>query len=164
MQQKFECKERIDRMTYALIFWSVLLVLSVGVEVGTQQLVSIWFAAGSLGAIIAATVGGSEMVQLIVFVALSFLLLIFTRPILRKVYNFEIKDTNAKIDLGKNAIVIQEIDPVKGTGRARLGDSEWIAVSAQKLVIPVGSVVKVCDIDGAKLIVELDSEKQIIIG
>lgn len=149
-------------MTFAIVFWSILLVAAVIAEFGTQQLVSIWFAAGSIVALITAAVGGSEIVQLVVFTAVSLVLLIFTRPILQKFLRFEIRDTNAKADLGKNAVVIQEIDPQKGTGRARLGDVEWRAVSSDSCIIRVGSVVKVLDIDGTRLIVESATEKQTI--
>lgn len=149
-------------MTFAIVFWSILLVAAVIAEFGTQQLVSIWFAAGSIVALITAAVGGSEIVQLVVFTAVSLVLLIFTRPILQKFLRFEIRDTNAKADLGKNAVVIQEIDPQKGTGRARLGDVEWRAVSSDSCIIQVGSVVKVLDIDGTRLIVESATEKQTI--
>lgn len=149
-------------MTFAIVFWSILLVAAVIAEFGTQQLVSIWFASGSIVALITAAVGGSEIVQLVVFTAVSLVLLIFTRPILQKFLRFEIRDTNAKADLGKNAVVIQEIDPQKGTGRARLGDVEWRAVSSDSCIIQVGSVVKVLDIDGTRLIVESATEKQTI--
>lgn len=149
-------------MTFAIIFWSVLLVAAVIAEFGTQQLVSIWFAAGSLVALITAALGFSEIVQLLVFAIVSLVLLIFTRPILRKFLRFEIRDTNVKSDLGKNAVVIQEIDPQKGTGRARLGDTEWRAVSSDSCVIQAGSIVKVLDIDGTRLIVEPVTEKQTI--
>lgn len=147
-------------LTSALIFWSVLLIAAITAEFGTQQLVTIWFAAGSLGALIAAAAGASLTVQLILFAALSLLLLIFTRPILRKALNFDFKDTNAKLDIGKLAVVIQEIDPEKGTGRARLGDTQWRAVSSGGNIIPVGTTVRVENIDGAKLIVEPVTEKQ----
>ena len=131
-------------------------------ELASQQLICIWFAAGSLGALIASAAGGSVTLQLIIFVALSLLLLIFTRPILRKVLSFELKDTNAKQDIGKLAVVIQEIDPSKGTGRARLGDAEWMAVAAPELVIPVGTTVRVEKIDGAKLYVSLLPETETV--
>lgn len=149
-------------MTFALVFWSVLLVTAVIAEFGTQQLVSIWFAAGSLVALITAGAGCSEIVQFVVFALVSFVLLIFTRPILRKFIKFEIRETNVKSDLGKNAVVIQEIDPQKGTGRARLGDTEWRAVSSDSCIIHSGSIVKVLDIDGTRLIVEPVTEKQTI--
>lgn len=141
-------------MLYAVIFWGVLFIIAAVTEFATQQLVSIWFVVGSLCAIVLAAFGCSEIVQVAVFLVVSLLLLIFTRPIVRKVFKFNLVDTNLKREIGKNAVVIQEIDTEKGTGRVRLEDSEWIAVSSQNLVIPKDSIVRVCAIDGAKLFVE----------
>ncbi len=129
-------------------------------ELATQQLVSIWFAAGSLGALITAAAGGNTTLQLVLFVGLSLILLICTRPILKKVLHFEYKDTNAKMDIGKLAVVVQEINPAKGTGRARLGDSEWMAVTEAGIVVPKDTTVRVDRIDGAKLYVSLLPEKE----
>lgn len=144
----------------AIIFWSVLLIIAVAAELATQQLVSIWFAAGSLGALIAASAGASVTIQLVIFAALSLLLLIFTRPIVRKALSFGIKDTNAKLDIGKLAVVIQEINPEKGTGRVRLGDADWMAVAAPEIVIPEGTTVRIERIDGAKLCEALVPDKE----
>lgn len=137
----------------ALILWGILLIAAIAAEFATQQLVSIWFAAGSLGALLTATFDGPIWLQLIVFTVVSLLLLIFTRPILRKVLNFEVKETNAKMDVGRFAVIVQEINPEKSTGRARLGDAEWMAVSTDGSIIPAGTTVRVDDIDGAKLYV-----------
>ena len=140
-------------MMAALIFWSVMLIVAIVAEFATQQLVSIWFAAGALGALLTAALNGSALLQLIVFTVLSVLLLIFTRPILRKVLSFPVKDTNAKMDVGKLAVVVQEINPRTGTGRACLNDTEWMAVSADGSIVPVGTTVRVDDMDGARLLV-----------
>jgi len=142
-------------MIWALIFWGVLFIIAAATEFATQQLVSIWFVVGSLCSIILAICGCSEITQAAVFLIVSLILLIFTRPIFRKVIKFNLRDTNLKRELGKNAVVIQEINPETGTGRARFGDSEWIAVSSQNLVIQKDSIVRVCAIDGTKLIVEI---------
>ena len=137
----------------ALIFWSVLLIAAIAAEFATQQLVSIWFAAGSLGALIAASLNAPVWVQLTVFTVVSLVLLICTRPILRKALRFSVKETSVRMDVGRLAVVVQDIDPVAGTGRARLNDAEWMAVSADGSVIPAGTTVRVEDIDGAKLFV-----------
>ena len=76
------------------LLWGGLFVLTVLVEFATQQLVSIWFAAGSLAAFLAVCFGASLPVQGILFLAVSVLLLIFTRPICRRIFSFGIKDTN----------------------------------------------------------------------
>ena len=110
------------------VFWGILLVVSVVAEVCTQQLVSIWFAAGALVACFAALFGASALVQVILFLAVSIILLILTRPILKRVMRFHIQDTNLK----------QE-------------DVDWIAISSSNTPIPEGTTVRVDAVDGTKL-------------
>ena len=141
------------------LLWGGLFVLTVLVEFATQQLVSIWFAAGSLAAFLAVCFGASLPVQGILFLAVSFptrrssdLLLIFTRPICRRIFSFGIKDTNNQ-EIGRIAVVIQEVDPVKNTGRVRLDGVDWIAVSQDGTIIPENTSVRIEAVSGTKLTV-----------
>ena len=126
------------------LLWGGLFVLTVLVEFATQQLVSIWFAAGSLAAFLAVCFGASQPV--------SVLLLIFTRPICRRIFSFGIKDTNNQ-EIGRIAVVIQEVDPVKNTGRVRLDGVDWIAVSQDGTIIPENTSVRIEAVSGTKLTV-----------
>ena len=76
--------------------WGILFVLAVVAEIVSFQLVSIWFAAGALAAFLAACFGGSVMLQIILFLAVSVVLLLFTRPIAKKIFSFGIRDTNTQ--------------------------------------------------------------------
>lgn len=134
------------------LIWGGLFVLTVVAEIASQQLVSIWFAAGALAAFLAACFGASILVQLVLFAAISVLLLLLTRPILKKIFSFRIKNTNSQ-EIGRIAVVIQPIDPVKGTGRVRLDGVDWIAVSQTGEPIPVQRSVRIESIDGSKLFV-----------
>lgn len=67
----------------AMIGWLVVFVALVGIEVGTMALTTIWFAGGALAAFFMALAGLSFQVQMTVFLAVSFVLLIFTRPFCR---------------------------------------------------------------------------------
>ena len=89
--------------------WGILFVLAVVAEIVSFQLVSIWFAAGALAAFLAACFGGSVMLQIILFLAVSVVLLLFTRPIAKKIFSFGIRDTNTQ-EIGRTASVIQTID------------------------------------------------------
>ena len=91
--------------------------------------------------------------QALLFIAASALLLILTRPLVRKFTNFASRDTNLRLDLGKFGTVVQTIDAEKGTGRVRVDDIDWIAVSQPDLMIPKGATVQVQAIDGTKLFV-----------
>jgi membrane protein implicated in regulation of membrane protease activity len=135
-----------------LFFWAGLFVLTVIIEIAGQQLISIWFAAGALVAFIAACFHGSDIIQIVLFLAVSILLLIFTRPLTKKILSFGIKNTNRQ-EIGKIGTVIQPIDPLTGTGRVRLDGVDWIAVSKDGIAIPVHACVRIEAVDGTKLLV-----------
>lgn len=136
-----------------LIIWGSVFAVMVVAELATMQLVSIWFAAGALGAFIAAIFDLSFAVQLVIFTLISLVLLVATRPILKKFTSGNIQPTNIDLDVGKTATVIEEINNEKGTGRARLNGVDWKAVSDDNSVINVGTIVKINSIKGAKLFV-----------
>lgn len=133
--------------------WGGIFVAAVGVELLSQQLLSIWFAVGAAAALVGTLLGLPFWGQLVVFVAVSALLLLLTRPIVRRIYTFPSKDTNLRQDLGKIGIVVQQVEPVKGTGRVRVDDIDWIAISQNGEVIPVGTTVRVEAMEGTKLFV-----------
>ena len=87
--------------------------------------------------------------------AVAILLLIFTRPIAVKYFNKDRIRTNVESLIGKQAIVISEINNLEGIGQVTVGGQEWTARSKdENAEIPVGTVVVVCAINGVKLIVE----------
>ena len=136
-----------------LIFWGVIFVVMLIAEFASMQLVSIWFAAGAAGAFTAAMFHLSFAAQLIIFVLLSVFLLLITRPLLAKLRVKQQPRTNADLNVGQTAVVIEEINPALGTGRARLGGVDWIAVSESGGNIPAETVVMVTRVYGAKLVV-----------
>lgn len=141
-----------------LIFWGVIFVVMLIAEIASMQLVGIWFAVGAAGAFVAAMMNLSFAVQLTVFVIVSLLLLLITRPLLAKLRVKQQPRTNADLNVGETAVVIEEINPGLGTGRARLGGIDWIAVSESGDNIPAKTVVMVTRVDGAKLFVRNASE------
>lgn len=137
-----------------IILWIVVFAAALIIEAASFALVSIWFAAGALGALIAAAVGAPFWVQLIIFGILAGLLLMFTRPLLKKLFPNKFIPTNSELEIGKTAVVIEDIDNDAGKGRVRLGGVNWAAVSADGEKISVGVTVRVKEIRSAKLIVE----------
>lgn len=134
------------------LIWGGLFILTVVAEIATQQLISIWFAAGSLAAFLAVCFDGSPVLQIVLFFVVSILLLLLTRPIVRKVFSFRIENTNLQ-EVGRVATVIQPIDPLKNTGRVRLDGVDWIAVSQNEEPIPNQTSVRIEAIEGTKLFV-----------
>ncbi|HBA68533.1 MAG TPA: NfeD family protein [Lachnospiraceae bacterium] len=141
------------------IFWLVALVLFIIIEIATMGLTTIWFAGGALLAVIAAALGLPLVVQIILFFIVSFVLLYFTRPIAVKYFNKDRVKTNAESLVGKQAIVISEIDNLQGIGQVTVGGMEWSARTAEDgMKLVVGSVVNIVAINGVKLIVEKRKE------
>lgn len=137
-----------------VIVWLVLLVVFLGVEAATLGLASIWFAGGSLIGLIAAALHAPVWLQIILFLITSLVLLFFTRPIAVKYFNKSRAKTNVQGVIGKQAIVVSEIDNLHGTGQVTVGGQQWTArSSAEGEVIPVGAVVVVDAISGVKLMV-----------
>lgn len=141
-------------MTGMIIVWIVVFVAALIVEAASFALVSIWFAAGALGALIAASLGANVTVQLIVFAVLAGLLLLFTRPLLKKLFPNKFIPTNSELEVGKTAVVIEDIDNASGKGRVRLGGVDWAAVSEKGENIPEGEIVTVKEVRSSKLVVE----------
>jgi membrane protein implicated in regulation of membrane protease activity len=142
-------------MYFELIFWGIIFAVMVIVELASFQLISIWFAVGALGAfLVSLFTSATFTLQLIIFVVLSALLLILTRPILKKIIKPPIA-TNTELDIGKIAIIIEEVNNLKGTGRASLNGVDWSAISQNGEIIENGKTVKVEEINGSKLIVAI---------
>lgn len=137
------------------IMWLVLLVALVIIELATMGLTTIWFAGGALAAALVSIPGTPIWLQIIVFLVVSALLLYFTRPIAVKYFNRDRIRTNTESLIGRQAIVISEINNIEGTGQVNTGGMEWTARSSyNNVVLPVGAVVTILGIDGVKLIVE----------
>ncbi|MCM1266921.1 MAG: NfeD family protein [Bacteroidales bacterium] len=135
--------------------WLAVLVLLVVIELLTMGLTTIWFAGGALAATLASLLGMPLTVQIVLFLVVSGLLLFFTRPIAVKYFNKDRVRTNAESLVGRQAIVISEIDNLQGIGQVNVGGMEWSARSRdENITLPVGAVVVVLAIDGVKLIVE----------
>ena len=139
-----------------VVFWIVVLAAALILEAATFALVSIWFAAGAVGALISATMGVPVIWQFVIFAFLAGLLLVFTRPLLKKLFPSKFIPTNSELEVGKTAVVIETIDNASGKGRVRLGGVNWAAVSSTGDSINEGEVVRVKEIRSAKLVVERD--------
>ncbi|MBP1550008.1 MAG: NfeD family protein [Oscillospiraceae bacterium] len=141
-----------------VIVWTVVLIAALIVEGASFALVAIWFAAGALGALVAAGLGAPLFVQLIVFTVLAVVMLIFTRPLLKKLFPNKFIPTNSELEIGKTAVVIEAIDNATGKGRVKLSGVNWAAISENGEDIPEDEIVVVKEIRSAKVVVARNSE------
>ena len=137
------------------LFWLVVLVVLVIIELLTMGLTTVWFAGGALVATIAALLHAPLFLRIILFLVVSAVLLFFTRPLAVKYFNKDRIRTNAESLVGRQAIVISEIDNLQGIGQVNVGGMEWSArTRVDGVKLPVGTVVTVLAINGVKLVVE----------
>ena len=140
---------------YEIIGWLIALVFFVILEAMTAGVVSVWFAGGAAVALIAAAVGASVPVQVILFFVVSVLMLILLRPVSKSWISPKPEATNADRNIGVEALVTEEINPLRNTGAVRLGGTEWSARSVDNAVIPEGSLVRTERIEGVYIYVSL---------
>ena len=123
------------------------------IEIATLGLTTIWFAGGALIAGIAAVTGAGSIVQFVIFLIVSLILLIFTRPVAVKYLNVNRTRTNAESLIGKEAVVTQTVENLKNQGI--VGGIEWTARTGDnETVIEKDTVVEIERIEGVKLIVK----------
>lgn len=138
----------------AALFWLAAVIIFCCVEAATVGLVSMWFAGGSLAALIAASLGAPFWLQITLFVVVSGVLIALLRPLIRKVILPKKTATNADRHIGQVALVTEEIDNLREAGAVKLDGVVWSARSLSNQVIPVGTAIHVRSIQGVKVIVE----------
>lgn len=136
------------------IVWIALIIIFAAVEIVTVGLTSIWFAGGALAALLCYALGLSELWQFIIFVAVSLVLLLFTRPWALKYLKPYLIKTNYEQVIDENVCLTENIDNIKGTGTAVYKGQEWTARAYDdNKTFEAGSIVKVKEIRGVTLYV-----------
>ncbi len=136
------------------LIWLIAMIVLLIVEAVVPGLVSIWFALGALAALIAAILHAPMWLQLVWFFVVSIAALVLTRPLAKKYVNGRVKPTNADMILGKECVVTEEIDNIRGTGAVTVGGKVWTArMENDGETAAVGEVLKTLRIEGVKLIV-----------
>ena len=133
--------------------WFALLVIFVVAEAATVNMVSAWFAIGSLASLITALLGGKLWLQVVVFVVVSAVALAMLRPIAKKYFTPKLTRTNVDALAGKTCLCVTAIDNLSGSGQVKIGDVEWTARSTTGEAIPAGTEVKIDRVEGVKVYV-----------
>lgn len=138
-----------------VLFWLIAVIVFAFAELSTVTLTSIWFAAGSLVALVAAALGASFFWQIIAFIVTSFALLYATRPWAKKFVNTKKVRTNADRAIGEEMLVQERVSNLDHTGMAIVNGQEWtLRTEDDQDIIEKGELVRVLEIKGVKLIVE----------
>lgn len=144
-----------------ITIWLIVFVACIAIEIISMGLTTIWFAGGALVAALAAAANAPLWLQITLFLVVSMVLLYFTRPIAVKYFNKDRVKTNVESMIGRQAIVISEINNLQGIGQVTVGGQEWSARTVKEgITLPVGSVVLIRAVSGVKLIVEEENADQ----
>ncbi|MBR4953387.1 MAG: NfeD family protein [Oscillospiraceae bacterium] len=135
------------------IFWASAAVLFLIIEAATVGIASIWFALGSLCALVAALLGAPLWLQIAWFIVISIATLIFTRPFVKRFVHAKRQPTNADRVIGSVCKVTETVDNIAGTGCVSVDGKLWSARSVDGIVIEEGSLVEIKEIQGVKLMV-----------
>lgn len=131
--------------------WIIIFLVLLFIELVTINLVSIWFAIGALASAISTCFTDNITIQIIIFIVVSVIALIITKPIVKKLRVRKIEPTNLDRIIGKEGVVTKEIS--KNTyGEVNVKGSIWTATSKKE--IKKGASIKVLKIEGVKLLVE----------
>ncbi len=136
-----------------IIVWVGLIIAFTVIEAATMGLTSIWFAAGALAGLIAAAMGFGLPIQIIVFLVVAVVLLVYTRPIVKRLLKVGHNKTNVDALIGENGFVLQEMTASQN-GLVKVKGQTWTAKSMDNETIAVDDQVEIIAIEGVKLIVK----------
>ena len=139
------------------VVWLIALVIFALAEAATVSLVSIWFAAGALAALVVSLFTDNLFVQCAVFLAVSALCMALVRPLAQKRFSPLPHQRTTNLDrlIGTEAVVTETIDNLAATGQVKASGQIWTARTETDEPVPVGTVVTVLRIEGVKMIVQV---------
>ncbi len=140
---------------YMLFVWVIFAVFMLICEALTTQLVSIWFVVGGAAAAVTCLFTDNILIQSVVFLVVSLLCLIATRPFVKKFNAKKKQPTNSDRLIGRVGIVTMDVVNIKGEGQVNVDGKIWSAKSADDREIKTGANVRVTSIEGVKLVVEV---------
>lgn len=141
--------------SYIFYIWLGIFVISIIVEFATSELVSVWFALGSIFALIISVIPGVPYyISIILFFVVSIFCLVLLRPLSKKLLSRNIVKSNVEEIIGKRGVVIKDITDLE-RGEIKINDVVWTAELADgEGPINKEEIVFVVAINGNKLIVK----------
>ncbi len=140
-------------MNWEAIFWFAAMVVFLLAEASTVTLISIWFAAGALVAVVAAMLGAGLVTQVLVFLITAAVMLVSLRGVVRKYIHPRITKTNVDSIIVATGIVTTPINNIAALGQVKIGGMEWSARSTTGAHLNSGITVRVDRVEGVKVFV-----------
>lgn len=142
------------------IYWLLLFIILLVIEVLTMGLTTIWFAGGALAAFVMSLLLGNMLeIEVAVFIVVSVVLLLFTRPWAMRYLNRKTIRTNSDSLIGATVRVTEEVNNIMGQGAAQADGKIWTARAADDgITFAKGELAIVTEIRGVKLILQKKKE------
>ena len=139
------------------VFWLIAAVVLGVFEASTVNLITLWFAVSALIVAVIAALGAGAGVQITVFIVVSAILVVATRPLARRFLNRNTVATNADRIISAKGVVVEEINSIKGCGQVKVMGQVWSAKSENGDNIAEGTNVTVVALEGVKVVVSADN-------
>lgn len=147
--------------SFMIILWLTVFIILLVIELFTVGLTTIWFAVGALASLASAAADAGLITQIIIFLAVSCILLILTRPLALKYLNSRREKTNYESNLGAVVKLTEKVDNLNQTGKGILNGQEWTIRSENDHdILEAGTQAVVTSVSGVKLIVKKYMEGQ----
>ncbi len=146
---------------YLIWIWLGVALIFFIAEIFTTGFFLMGFGIGAVAAGIVAILGFDPIWQFAAFIVFSALALAFLRPFANRVTSHTKNSVGIDRVVGRPAVVLEEIDPIKATGMVRVDREEWRAESVDGGTIAKGTVVEVVNVQGTRLFVKL-GERQVL--
>lgn len=136
------------------LIWMILAAIFIVGEIFTAGFFIMWFGIGAAVAGILALLGAAPGWQLAAFVLVSLVLVLVSRKFANKITKEQPPGIGANRFVGKQGVVLEEINNSKGSGRVRMDREDWRAESEDGSILPSGERVITVKIEGTHLIVK----------
>ena len=147
---------------FGLPLWAVWLILCgvfLLIEIFNISFLLIWPGIGAFFAFITSLLTDSVEIQISVFVISTTLMIIFMKPLVKKIFkNKDNIKTNSDAIVGKKGVVIKEIKPLEQNGQVKVAGELWSAITKDETEIAINEVVRVIKVEGVKLVVTKENE------
>lgn len=138
-------------MLHSWIIWLILCGAFLIAEIFTVSFLMFWPGIGAFLAFIASILGFSVPIQIGIFAISTILMLIFMKPLVKKLFKTKNIPMNNDAMIGKKALVLKEIDNINSKGQVKVNGELWSAISDNNEIIETNSTVEIVGIDGVKL-------------
>ena len=117
-----------------ILIWIFVLIITILLEFESPQLVTIWFAVGSIVALILAAFNVHYLIQIAAFVGVSVILLLATRPLSKRFMKRGVIKTNADSLIGRRGKIVKEVS-LDQRGEVKINSVIWICFVTKDITI-----------------------------